>query len=128
MAPALLPEFDAALYHVISHRAARQDIVDDAGAGSLSGDPLKVVNNFHWLCHAYCLMDTIILWLKPKVLSRLKLKALIEDELTKTQRDARILQAVHRYGYSQREIAGFLDLHYATVSELASRLYTRNKT
>jgi len=73
-------------------------------------------------------MDTIILWLKPKVLSRPKLKALFEGELTKTKRDARILRAVHRYGYSQREVADFLDLHYATVSELANRLHTRNKT
>jgi hypothetical protein len=29
---------------------------------------------------------------------------------------------VHRYGYSQREVTGFLDLHYATVSLLANRL------
>jgi len=31
-------------------------------------------------------------------------------------------QAVHRYGYSQREVADFFDLHYATVSRLANRL------
>ena len=35
--------------------------------------------------------------------------------------NARIVQAVHRYGYSQREIADFLDLHYVTVSRLANR-------
>ena len=29
----------------------------------------------------------------------------------------RIVQAVHRYGYSQRDVADFLDLHYATVSQ-----------
>ena len=42
-------------------------------------------------------------------------------QLTKTRRDARIVRAVHRYGYSQREIADFLDLHYATVSRLANK-------
>jgi hypothetical protein len=36
--------------------------------------------------------------------------------------NARILQVVRRYGYSQREVADFLDLHYATVSRLANRL------
>jgi len=35
--------------------------------------------------------------------------------------NARIVQAVRRYGYSQREVADFLHLHYATVSWLANR-------
>jgi hypothetical protein len=34
----------------------------------------------------------------------------------------RIVQAVRRYGYSQREVADFLDLHYAAVGRLANRL------
>ena len=54
-----------------------------------------------------------------RYLSRPKLKSLFDGKLTK--RDARIVQAVHRYGYSQREVADFLDLHYATVSRLANR-------
>ncbi|MBI2988453.1 MAG: helix-turn-helix domain-containing protein, partial [Deltaproteobacteria bacterium] len=37
------------------------------------------------------------------------------------KRDARIVQAVHRYGYTQREVADFLNLHYATISRLANR-------
>ncbi len=57
-----------------------------------------------------------------RYLSRPKLKALFDGKLTKAKRDARIVQAVHRYGYSQREIADFLKLHYATVSRLANRL------
>ncbi len=56
-----------------------------------------------------------------RYLSRPKLKTLFEGKLTKAKRDARIVQAVHRYGYSQREVADFLDLHYATVSRLANR-------
>jgi putative transposase len=57
-----------------------------------------------------------------RYLSRPKLKALFDGKLTKGKRDARIVQAVHRYGYSQREVAEFLNLHYATVSRLANRL------
>lgn len=57
-----------------------------------------------------------------RYLSRPKLKVLFDGKLTKAKRDARIVQAVHRYGYSQREVAEFLNLHYATVSRLANRL------
>ncbi|TMA10718.1 MAG: addiction module toxin RelE [Deltaproteobacteria bacterium] len=56
-----------------------------------------------------------------RYLSRPKLKTLFEGKLTKAKRDARIVRAVHRHGYSQREVADFLDLHYATVSRLANR-------
>jgi len=56
-----------------------------------------------------------------RYLGRPKLKTLFAGKLTKTKRDARIVQAVHRYGYSQREVADSLHLHYATVSRLANR-------
>jgi REP element-mobilizing transposase RayT len=55
-----------------------------------------------------------------RYLGRPKLNALFEGGLTKSKRDARIVQAVNRYGYSQREVADFLDLHYATISRLAN--------
>ena len=63
-----------------------------------------------------------------RYLSRPKLKALFDGKLTKARRDARIVQAVHRYRYSQREIADSLELHYATISPLATALiqYTRS--
>ena len=61
-----------------------------------------------------------------RYLSRPKLKALFEGKPTRTQRDARIVQAVHRYGYSQREIADFLELRYATISRLANSFDTRH--
>jgi hypothetical protein len=47
---------------------------------------------------------------------------IFEGRLTKTKRDGRIVRAVYRYSYSQRGVADFLDLHYATVSRLANRL------
>ncbi len=56
-----------------------------------------------------------------RYLSRPKLKTLFEGKLTKPKRDALIVRAVHRYGYSQREVADSLDLHYATVSRLANK-------
>ena len=36
--------------------------------------------------------------------------------------NARNVHAVLRYGFSQREVADFVDPHYATVSRLANRL------
>ncbi|NGZ11687.1 MAG: hypothetical protein CV088_20335 [Nitrospira sp. LK70] len=32
-----------------------------------------------------------------------------------------MVQAIHRDGYSQREVADFLGLHYATVSRTGKR-------
>ncbi len=50
------------------------------------------------------------------------------SKLTKTKRDTRIVQAVHRYGYSQSEIADYVELHYATISRLANSFDTIHKT
>ena len=56
-----------------------------------------------------------------RYLGRPKLKSLFAGKLSKSKRDALIVRAVHRYGYSQREVADFLGLHYATLSRLANR-------
>jgi len=61
-------------------------------------------------------------------LGRPALKTLFAGKLTKSKRDAKIVKAVHRYGYSQRQVADHLNLHYATVSRLANPLNTRDKT
>ena len=53
--------------------------------------------------------------------SRPPLKTLFDGKLTKAKRDTAIGQAVHRYGYSQREVADWLGLHYSTVSRIANR-------
>jgi hypothetical protein len=63
-----------------------------------------------------------------RYLTRPKLESLFGGRLSKARRDGRIARAVHRYGYSQREVAEFLGLHYATVSRLANRPNTRYKT
>ena len=63
-----------------------------------------------------------------RYLGRPTLKTLFEGKLTKMKRDARIVEAVHRYGYSQRQVADYLNLHYATVSRLANQPDPRHKT
>ncbi len=56
-----------------------------------------------------------------RYVSRPQLTKLFEGKRAKTKRDMAIVQAVHRYGYSQREVAEMLGLHYATVSRIAHR-------
>jgi len=50
-----------------------------------------------------------------------KLDSLFLGELSKAKRDSFIGGAGHGYGYSQREVADYLGLHYATVSRLANK-------
>lgn len=58
MARPLRLEYPGALYHVTARGNARQDIYlndnDREGFLELLG---SIIERFHWLCHAYCLMD-----------------------------------------------------------------------
>ena len=56
-----------------------------------------------------------------RYVSRPKLTKLFEGKRAKATRDTAIVQAVHRYGYSQREVAEVLGLYYATISRIANR-------
>jgi len=58
---------------------------------------------------------------RQRYVRRPPLKKLFDGTRTKATRDIAIEQAVHRYGYSQREVADWLGLHYATVSRNANR-------
>mgnify|MGYP002075353023 CR=1 FL=1 len=58
---------------------------------------------------------------RQRYVSRPPLKTLFEAKPTRTKRNTAIIQAVHRYGYSQREVADWLGLHYATISRIANR-------
>jgi len=58
---------------------------------------------------------------RQRYMGRPTLKKLFEGKRTKTTRDTIIVQAIHRYGYSQREVAEVLRLHYATISRIANR-------
>ena len=58
MARPLRIEYDGALYHVTSRGNERKPIFKDDGDRELFLTTLwQVSERFHWLCHAYCLMD-----------------------------------------------------------------------
>jgi REP element-mobilizing transposase RayT len=58
MARPLRIEYDGALYHVTSRGNERKAIFKDDGDRKLFLDTLAQVNKrFHWICHAYCLLD-----------------------------------------------------------------------
>jgi len=58
MARPLRIEFDGALYHVTSQGNERKAIFKDEIDRKVFLDTLVQVNDrFHWICHAYCLMD-----------------------------------------------------------------------
>jgi REP-associated tyrosine transposase len=63
MARPLRIEYDGALYHVTSRGNERKAIIR-AGADreSFLATFSRVTERFHWICHAYCLMDIIITW------------------------------------------------------------------
>jgi REP element-mobilizing transposase RayT len=58
MARPLRIEYDGALYHLTSRGNERKAIFKDDTDRQLFLNTLaEVVRRFHWLCHAYCLMD-----------------------------------------------------------------------
>jgi len=52
----------------------------------------------------------------------------LAGKLSRARRNALIVRAVERYGYSQKEVADFVGLHYSTVSRVANRPTARSKT
>lgn len=64
---------------------------------------------------------------RQRYLSRPSLEKLFAGILGRGRRDALIVRAVHRYGYSQKEVADHLGLHYATVSRLANPIENTRK-
>ena len=51
-------EYDGAVYHVTSRGNERKEIYRGAGDRMLFLAVLRQVNQrYHWLCHAYCLME-----------------------------------------------------------------------
>uniref|UniRef100_C6E226 Transposase IS200-like domain-containing protein n=1 Tax=Geobacter sp. (strain M21) TaxID=443144 RepID=C6E226_GEOSM len=58
MARPLRIEFDGAVYHVTSRGNERKDVFrDDKDRTAFLGILTKCCNLFHWVCHAYCLMN-----------------------------------------------------------------------
>ena len=51
-------EFPGAIYHLTSRGNARLPVFEDTGDREVFLTLIEeIVNRFHWLCHAYCLMD-----------------------------------------------------------------------
>ena len=51
-------EYPGALYHITTRGNARRAVFKDASDRALFLDTLqRVSERYHWLCHAYCLMD-----------------------------------------------------------------------
>ena len=60
MARPLRIEFDGVLYHLTSRGNERKAIFkDDTDRRLFLSTLAEVVRRFHWLCHAYCLMDAL---------------------------------------------------------------------
>src|ERR1041385_5628104 len=58
MARPLRIEYPGAVYHITTRGNARRAVFKDASDRALFLDPLqRVSERYHWLCHAYCLMD-----------------------------------------------------------------------
>ena len=58
MARPLRIEFPNALYHITSRGDRREDIYEDDEDRKIFLDILgKVVTDYNWLCHGYCLMN-----------------------------------------------------------------------
>jgi len=55
---------------------------------------------------------------KQRYVGRPKLEVLFKNIETKKQRNKNIIKVVEKYGYSQKEIADYLKMHYSTISRL----------
>ncbi|OGP96040.1 MAG: hypothetical protein A2157_04825 [Deltaproteobacteria bacterium RBG_16_47_11] len=100
MARPLRIEYAGAVYHVTSRVIAGNPVFDDDKDRILLPNIIGGVSGrYHWLCYAYSL-------------------------LKKKKSDLIIADAIVRWGYSQREIADYLRLHYSTVSRLLNKAGT----
>lgn len=55
---------------------------------------------------------------KQRYIGRPELDVLFKNIEARQQRNKKIVEAVERYGYSQIEVAGYLKMHYSTISRL----------
>ena len=58
-----------------------------------------------------------------RYISRPSLDSLFEENVLKSKhkRDKKISETVERYGYSQKEVADYLKMHYSTISRLINK-------
>ena len=115
-------EFAGASYHVTSRGNGRKPIFrNDQDRLSFLEVLHKANQRYHWLCHAYC----------PRYLGRPGLEDLFSGKVVRDRkvRNERVGKAIGEWGYSQREVADYLRLHYSTLSRIMKeREKSTNKT
>jgi REP element-mobilizing transposase RayT len=121
----VLSQFGTARHHAAPHYRRfvreginRSSIWEDVRAQVLLGDE-EFVEKLEGYVKGYEEISEIPR--RQRYVSRPPLKKLFDGTRTQATRDTAIARAVHRYGYSQREVADWLGLHYATVSRIANR-------
>ena len=139
-------EFPGAIYHLTARGNGRAAIfLDDFDREVFLSVLGEVVGRYNWICHAYCLMSNhyhILIETPDCNLSQgmRNLNGIYTQKfnrrhgrvghvfqgrfksiLSASKRDRAIAKAHLEHGYSQREIAAHVGLHYSTVSRRARR-------
>jgi putative transposase len=55
---------------------------------------------------------------RPSLSQLLSLSGLTDKE----QRNQKVLEAIDKFGYSQKQVANFLSIHYSTISKLIKEI------
>jgi REP element-mobilizing transposase RayT len=63
-----------------------------------------------------------------RLAGRPELEALLTDGLDRKERNIKIVEATERWGYSQKEVADRLGLHYSTVSRIIEKVKSKDLT
>jgi DNA-directed RNA polymerase specialized sigma subunit len=60
---------------------------------------------------------------RQRYINRPSLNELFNERLLreKQKRDRKIVEVINEYGYSQKEVADYLGIHYSTISRLANK-------
>ena len=131
MARPLRIEFPGAVYHVTSRGNARADIFEDDNDRRLFLSILgQTAKRFNWLCHAYCLMGNHyhLLIETPEGNLSVGMRHLgrpavtdifsADKKIAKQERNRLVRHAYVAHGYTLKEIAQVLGVHYTTISKV----------
>ena len=156
MARPLRIEYADAVYHITSRGNARQKIFRDDDDKEKFLEVLgTVIKRYHWFCHAYCLMDNhyhlpietleanLSKGFKDLLTDKTEIKEIPRRQRYthraalseifksgKTKKKAIRNQQIHiahlKLGYTLKEIADYLRIHYTTVSKALKGGENRN--
>ena len=131
-------EFPGALYLVTSRGDRREDIFeDDDDRETFIGGLGRVVIDYHWLCHSYCLMSNhyhlIVETMQrhlgkekedldnPRLQRRPLVLPLQEIDEKAADRNKAIREAYATGGYSSCEIGEYFGLHSNTIGVIVRK-------